>query len=68
MKTSNSIIIALLGIIAILLAYFVWSVTSDYRQIKKNTEDTAFFTQKVYEMFADRDIVEMQAQPFIPYK
>lgn len=68
MKTPNSIIMAMLGIIAILLAYFVWSVNSNYVRIRRSSEETSFNTNRLLEMFADREIVEMQAQPFTPYK
>lgn len=60
-KISNqSVTIALLGIIVILLAYFVLSVTSDYRQIRKNTEQTSFNVQKVVDIFDGYEIQDLE--------
>ena len=67
-STLQSIVIALLCIIAILLGYFIWSINSNYVRIRRSSEDTAYYTRQLVEMFADREIVEMQEFPFIPYK
>lgn len=53
----------MLVIIAMLLAYFVWSITTDYRQIRKNSDEMTYNTNRLVEIFKDYEITEVQ---FIP--